>query len=497
MPRGTGRSLGMAAAVALAATLAPTASATGGATAVKDPPAKTARPGAAELKTAKPGTAAVPAGKASRTAPAPAAALDLGPPAVSCAFPRGACGFVGSDGRTVIQPDFDWAEPFVDGLARVKVAGRYGLIDRFGRFVVPPAWDHLSRFAGGVATVAAAGRHGLVDREGREALPAKYAAAYPIADGAFLVDVGPADPAADPGRYEYEEDHPPPARALAGRWGVMGAGDQWLLTPRFGEVRPFADGAPSGSFWGRPSHKWQLVSGRGVALTGAVYDQVETAIGGVAVVRTGNQWNAVDATGRALLPPDASAVRRRPDGLVSYQSGDRIGLVGRDGEVAVPPEFDRVGSFVGDRAPAVRAGVDVWIDGAGRQVQAPSAASEPPSVAEPRPPRQPRGRIVTCPDGLLLKAGTAGWSFVDRKWHPAVAGAFEAARCFVRGAALVVRPGAGQWTRIDRKGAEIAGPSFCRLPDYAADAAGTVGRQPACRVGAAADAASRGAGGGP
>lgn len=417
---------------------------------------------------------------------APSASAGISPadaaPRVSCAFARGACGFVDDAGRVVVQPDYDWAEAFAGGLARVKVRGRYGALDRFGRLAVAAEWDYLSPFVGGRAVAVVGGRHGVVDGLGQQTVAAKYAALLPLADGMYLADVSPPDAALDGGRLEVEEGRPAPVRALSGRWGVLRASDIWAVTPKFREVRPFAEGFAGGAFWGRPAHKWQLLSGRGEPLGAAVYDQVETASGGVAVVRTANQWNAIDATGRLLLPPESEAVRRRPDGLVSYQLAGRVGLVGREGRLAVPPKFDRIGTFEGDRARAERDGVVTWIGPNGETVAAPEGEAQAPPRGAATKSSAARGRIVTCEDGLLLKSAGSGWNFVDRKWHPVVDGTFAAARCFFRGTALVVRAGASRWIRIDRRGVAVDGPAFCRLPDYAADAAGTVGRQPDCRA---------------
>lgn len=419
-------------------------------------------------------------------------------PRISCAFPRGTCGFVDGAGRVLIQPDYDWIEPFDRDLARVKSAGMYGVMDRFGRLVVPARWDYISRFTNGTAIAMAAGRYGALDRHGQEVVPAKYAGAIQIADGLFLVDASPPDPAADGGRLEAEEEKISPARTMSGRWGLIAAPDTWTIQPRFREIRPFADWNSGAPFWAKPTHKWQLVSKRGDLLTGAVFDQVEPAIGGIAIVRTANRWNVVDASGKNLLPPDVETVRRRPDGLVAYQHKGRIGAIGRDGTVNVPPSFDKIGPFINDRASAMRNGVRMWIDVNGE----PSSPLPSPPVTtqeEPTKVRTTKGRVMACSDGLSLKLGPGGWTFVDRKQKQAIAGSFTAARCFVRGTALVIPTRTTQWVRIDRKGATLGTAPSCQLPDYASDHAGTVGRQPSCSPLQASSDAPTGArrGGGP
>lgn len=400
-------------------------------------------------------------------------------PKVSCNFPRGVCGFVDEEGRILIHPDYDWTEPFNANLARVKSAGMYGVIDRFGRIVVPTRWDYISSFKNGNTIAMTAGRYGVLDRQGHEVLAAKYAAVIQIADGLFLVDVSPPDPTTDGGRLEAEEEQTSPAKTTPGRWGLISPPDVWTIPPRFREVRSFADQDSDGPYWVKPTHKWQLISKRGNLLTGAVFDQIEPAIGGIAIVRTANRWNVVDASGKYLLPPDVEAVRRRHDDLVSYQHNGQVGVLGRNGMVSVPPSFDKIGLFVNDRASAIRNGVEVWIDVNGK-------ISSPPSVpvmtvqASTTKMTTRRGHLMDCPDGLSLKLGKNGWTFVNHKQRQVITGTFTAARCFVRGTAFVVPTTTTQWIRIDRKGNTLETTPSCQLPDYASDRAGSVGQPPPC-----------------
>ena len=46
----------------------------------------------------------------------------------------------------VIEPKYDYAEDFVDGLAAVELNGKYGFIDRAGKVVVPIIYDSIMYF---------------------------------------------------------------------------------------------------------------------------------------------------------------------------------------------------------------------------------------------------------------------------------------------------------------------------------------------------------------
>jgi hypothetical protein len=50
----------------------------------------------------------------------------------------------------VIPAQFDSAEDFSEGLARVLVDGKYGFINRTGTVVVPPQFKNAGDFSSGV-----------------------------------------------------------------------------------------------------------------------------------------------------------------------------------------------------------------------------------------------------------------------------------------------------------------------------------------------------------
>ena len=57
----------------------------------------------------------------------------------------------------VINPQFDWAEPFSEGLARVLIGGigtgKWGFIDKTGHYVINPQFDSAGSFSDGLAAV--------------------------------------------------------------------------------------------------------------------------------------------------------------------------------------------------------------------------------------------------------------------------------------------------------------------------------------------------------
>jgi hypothetical protein len=63
-------------------------------------------------------------------------------------------GFIDTSGKMVIAPQFDRGFEFHEGLAVVSVGGKYGYIDKSGRFAISPIFDFAMLFDGGVAQVS-------------------------------------------------------------------------------------------------------------------------------------------------------------------------------------------------------------------------------------------------------------------------------------------------------------------------------------------------------
>jgi hypothetical protein len=69
---------------------------------------------------------------------------------------------VDQTGKTVIQPQFDSAEAFSEGLARVIVKGQGGYINQNGTVVIEPQFERAESFAGDLAAVQVGQKWGYI-----------------------------------------------------------------------------------------------------------------------------------------------------------------------------------------------------------------------------------------------------------------------------------------------------------------------------------------------
>lgn len=75
-------------------------------------------------------------------------------------------GYRNPSGEMVIEPRYNQAWNFVEGLARVRVDGRWGFIRPDGSVAIEPQFDLAWDFSGGLALVEVDGKYGYVDNSG-------------------------------------------------------------------------------------------------------------------------------------------------------------------------------------------------------------------------------------------------------------------------------------------------------------------------------------------
>lgn len=93
--------------------------------------------------------------------------------------------------QMVIPARFERAEPFSEGLAAVRIEGRWGFIDPEGRVVIQPTFEMVGRFWNGLAEFTVGDRAGVIDRNGDVVLEPCLTRAVPLTDRVVLAYEAP------------------------------------------------------------------------------------------------------------------------------------------------------------------------------------------------------------------------------------------------------------------------------------------------------------------
>lgn len=104
-------------------------------------------------------------------------------------------GYIDKNGQMVIPPEFDSADPFSEGLAAIELNNKYGYIDSTGKIVIQPQYDLAFDFRGGLAVVGIDGKYGVIDKSGQLIIQPKYDMAFNKSGDLIMVKVD--------GKYGY------------------------------------------------------------------------------------------------------------------------------------------------------------------------------------------------------------------------------------------------------------------------------------------------------
>lgn len=88
-------------------------------------------------------------------------------------YGEGGYGYLDLQGNVVVEPRFDGASNFSEGLAAVAVGDKYGYIDKTGNMVIPPCYEEARDFHEGLAYVAVGEKRAFIDKAGNEVIMIK------------------------------------------------------------------------------------------------------------------------------------------------------------------------------------------------------------------------------------------------------------------------------------------------------------------------------------
>lgn len=261
-------------------------------------------------------------------------------------------GFMDRQGRVVIEPRFDDAEVFSEGLAWVKQDGKFGYIDHSGKVVIRSRFREARSFSEGFAAVSIDGeggqvRWGFIDRSGEFAIAPRFIFAEPISEGLALVKL---DERRDGERIEgwgYIDSSGAVAIKLPVGWGGddfcegfarVGYGEKAGFIDRKGQVRVPIEF--------RRAHRFS----EGMA-------SVEDMRG---------RWGFVGSDGRVVMEPRFDSASGFSEGMALIGQDGKSGFVDREGKIVIAPQFDAAGSFEGGTAFVRKGEQGMLIDKEGR-----------------------------------------------------------------------------------------------------------------------------------
>ncbi len=330
----------------------------------------------------------------------------------------GKWGYIDKTGQLKIQPQYDYAFEFAEGLAAICTGvtrwstgspeefpedGKWGYIDQTGTVIIQPQFEFASSFSEGAAHVRTAGKSGFIDRTGQWVIPAEFSWADNFSDGLAGAE-------------------------QSGLWGYIDRKGQWKITPQFKWVDQFSEGLAHVQL---PDGTMRFITQKADPVKDHV-PQGSTFLGcrfkeQLACFQDGERFGYMDEHGQVTIQPQFAIAHEFSEGLAPVCVGSPIkvetqmitpappqppatrscGFIDRSGKFVIPPQFDAAMGFSEERAVAERQGRLGVIDREGRWVVQPTFRMAYPFN---------HGLARVYPESM------PGFGYVDRNgafvWHP-------------------------------------------------------------------------------
>jgi len=260
----------------------------------------------------------------------PPQAEPVGPPLFVVTV-KGKDGFIDRDGQIVIEPTYEKAYPFTDGLAAVQKQGAWGFIDTKGRVVIEPRFVMVGSFSDGLATFREkwlTDPWGYIDKTGKVVIKPQFDCAEQFRNGVARVG------------FETFQSK------LLSRIADVGIQCDHRFIDRNGKFLP--EPSPMHYATGEPG---ELIPFTKNGLTGYLNVKGKVVIepkfqvafafsDGLARVCKGGQVGYIDNRGEWVIPPRFQYAKDFSEGLAGVRLGEEgWGFVDRDGKVVIPARF--------------------------------------------------------------------------------------------------------------------------------------------------------------
>jgi hypothetical protein len=245
---------------------------------------------------------------------------------------------------------------FSDGLAPVNVwkkccvEPRWGYVDESGRFTIEPQFDNAAEFSEGLAAVELADQVGYIDRTGRLVIP--YGNSFVCRQGySEAEELSKRPRASKPGSLFSFHDGFAVACLSAEHLAFIDRTGKVALPGPFVAVNPFEDGM-AGVMHNKPTllpdQRCSFVDKNGHELP-VQFNFCGQFSEGLAPVVTNNHWGYIDHSGKLVISPQFLRAAYFTEGLapvaIAQDKTLKWGFIDHSGRFAIPARYDTVGHF--------------------------------------------------------------------------------------------------------------------------------------------------------
>jgi len=211
----------------------------------------------------------------------------------------------------------------------IKEKDKYGYIDITGTIVIQPIYEKASDFRDGVAIVKYGDKWGVLGSNGKWIINPEYDELDLRTNGTFAIKLGRS-------------------------WGIADTKGKVVVTPQFDMIDQFTE---EGLIKVRLGDKYGYINEKGKYIVNLNFYDADAFSEGLASVMPVNGYNTtcgyIDKKGNTIVQPQFQEAYHFIQGLALVKMSGKYGFIDKKGSFVINPQFDAAFFFLGDIAPVV------------------------------------------------------------------------------------------------------------------------------------------------
>lgn len=251
----------------------------------------------------------------------------------------------------VIPPQFDEADNFSSELAGVREGESWNYIRKDGKKAIKNLkyeQQYNPYFSEGLARVKLKGKWGYVDQNGEFVIQPKFDDAYNFSEGLARVNIGakPVPPETD----EFgDQSNSNPDAVEGGKWGYINRSGNFTIQPRFENAKKFSEGLAAVQLATSSGNKWGFIDKTGKRVIQPEFKEVGSFSNGVAAIRrdSSKSFTFINKSGDFVTSSvfEGDIDQGFQNGLLLAKNGEKMGYRNQSGKWAIQPKFDEAKNF--------------------------------------------------------------------------------------------------------------------------------------------------------
>ena len=247
--------------------------------------------------------------------------------------------YINTEGKIIINPQFENATVFRDGLALVETSTdedepKFGFINEEGKFVINANYKESTIFSEGLAWV-------VVENAAPSIIDKKGEIKFTLQDAEEVRLFKNGLAAFSMVNEEGDEN-----------WGFVDKEGEIVINPQFSKVRDFSDGLCGVR---NDDGKWGFINKEGKIIINHQFDGVTYFKDGKCVVTSSKKDGVIDKEGKYIINAQFSSMKVDGD-LFMVKQGDKFGWCDEDGKFIINPQFSEVYPFNDNEITSVKSG---------------------------------------------------------------------------------------------------------------------------------------------